>query len=84
LLALTLAKHEGCKLLTWDKALKKVARQLNVEVHGTIWLVQKLLEHEKITIERARIAFQQMINLDSRLPQSEIEKILTLETLLPA
>src|SRR5580704_11576975 len=38
LLALTLAKHENCQLLTGDKALREVAAKLNVEVHGTIWL----------------------------------------------
>lgn len=76
LLALTLAKHEDCQLLTSDKALRDVALQLNIEVHGTIWLVQKMIQYEKITIEIARVAFQRMKNSGSRLPWSEVEKIL--------
>jgi len=36
MLALALAKYEGCQLLTSDKALREVAAELNVEVHGTI------------------------------------------------
>lgn len=43
LLALILAKHENCQLLTEDKALRDIALQFNVEVHGTIWLVQKMI-----------------------------------------
>lgn len=76
MLALTLAKHEGCQLLTSDKALREVALELNVEVHGTIWLVEKMLRSEKITIEVANVAFNQMKNSRSRLPWDEAEKIL--------
>src|SRR5579864_4023374 len=60
MLALTLAKHEGCQLLTGDKALREVAKELNVEVHGTIWLVEEMLQGEKITVDVARVAFQKM------------------------
>jgi predicted nucleic acid-binding protein len=76
LLALTLAKYEGCQLLTGDKVLREVAKSLSVEVHGTIWLVRQMIEHEKITVEVARIAFQLMKSSGSRLPWNEVEKIL--------
>ena len=76
MLALTLAKHERCQLLTSDKALREVAMLLNVEVHGTIWLVEQMIHNKKITIEVARIAFQRMKNSGSRLPWSEVGKIL--------
>lgn len=74
--ALTLAKHEGCQLLTGDKALREVAKEFNVEVHGTIWLVDQMLKGEKITTDVARVAFQQMKGAGSRLPWGEVEKIL--------
>jgi len=77
MLALTLAKHEGCQLLTGDKALREAAKELNVEVHGTIWLVEQILKSEKITIDVARVAFQQMKSAGSRLPWGEVEKMLT-------
>ncbi len=82
MLALTLAKHERCQLLTGDKALCKVAVQLNVEVHGTIWLVEQMLHNEKITVEGARVAFQRMKNSGSRLPWGEVEKILAASIVL--
>jgi predicted nucleic acid-binding protein len=55
LLALTLAKSEGCKLLTGDKALREMANRYRVEVHGTIWLVEQLIQHEKF---RKQIALE--------------------------
>ena len=77
LLALTLAKHENCQLLTGDKALKQVAQHFEVEVHGTIWLVQQMIQHEKISLEVADIGFQRMKNAGSRLPWNEVDKILS-------
>jgi hypothetical protein len=79
MLALTLAKHEGCQLLTGDKALREAAKEFNVEVHGTIWLVEQMLRGEKITVDVARVAFQQMKDAGSRLPWTEVEKILNRE-----
>lgn len=79
MLALTLAKHEGCQLLTGDKALREVAKEFNVEVHGTIWLVEQMLRGEKITVDVACVAFQQMKDAGSRLPWIEAEKILNRE-----
>lgn len=77
MLALVLAKHESCRLLTGDRALREVASELNVDVSGTIWLVEQMLESEKITIDIAREAFKKMKDAGSRLPWSVIEKKLT-------
>lgn len=77
LLALMLAKYENCQLLTSDKALRQVATKLNVEVHGTLWLVDQMIEQKKIKLEVARMGFQCMRNSGSRLPWEEIEKLLT-------
>ncbi len=79
LLALILAKHENCQLLTGDKALRQAASELSVSVHGTIWLVDQMLQSKKITVDVARTAFQHMKDGGSRLPWDEIEKILNKE-----
>jgi len=81
LLALILAKHADCPLLTGDKALKGVAEQLNVQVHGTIWLVQQMIQHNIISVENARVAFDRMRSAGSRLPWKEIDRILNLQIL---
>jgi hypothetical protein len=76
LLALTLAKSENCQLLTGDKALRDVANELNVEVHGTLWLVEQMLREGEITIEVAHVAFDRMKHSGSRLPWSNVEEML--------
>jgi predicted nucleic acid-binding protein len=72
LLALTLAKHEVCQLLTGDKALRSVAKELNIAVRGTIWLVEQMLQRKQITIGIARVSFQRMKGpgKDSRIIQA--------------
>lgn len=76
MLALTLAKHEDCPLLTGDRALREAAKELNVELHGTIWLVEQMIESEKITVEVANVGFQRMQEAGSRLPWNEVERML--------
>lgn len=41
-------EHRLSILLTGDRALRKVAEQNGVEVHGILWVVEKLLEHKNV------------------------------------
>lgn len=75
-LALTLAQAENCTLLTGDSALRQIAESSNVEVHGTIWLVEQMLNNKKISVAVAHESFEKMLNADSRLPRKDIEKLL--------
>jgi predicted nucleic acid-binding protein len=43
--ALELATREGCKLLTDDKYLKKIAGNYQVEVRGVTWLLNEMAEN---------------------------------------
>jgi predicted nucleic acid-binding protein len=63
-----LAKQEDCSLLTGDKSLRKAAEQEKVSVHGTIWLVEKLVRDGKISIAAAKAAYEQMKDAGSRIP----------------
>ena len=46
--------------LPWQFAVPDTlfAKELSVDVHGTIWLVEQMLQGEKITVDVARVAFQ--------------------------
>lgn len=68
LFALVLAERENCPLLTGDSALRTVADQENIEVHGTLWLVEEMVRTGKISIQVARNAYQQMQAHGRRLP----------------
>jgi len=72
--ALVLAKQEQCPVLTGAKSLRKVAESEQVEVHGTLWVVGGLLQHQLITPDSARVAYQKMKAKGRRLPWSIAEK----------
>jgi predicted nucleic acid-binding protein len=74
--ALALAIQEHCPLLTGDKALRIAAKNENVEVHGTVWIVEQLLNHKLIQPHRARASFDTMKAKGSRLPWVEADKLL--------
>jgi predicted nucleic acid-binding protein len=74
--ALALAIQEKCILLTGDKDLRIAAAKENIEVHGTIWLMEKMIQNELLSIEKARDAFELMKAADSRLPWDDAEKMI--------
>lgn len=70
LIALMLAKQEQALLLTGDRRLRRLAEQRcdTIEIRGTIWLVQRLVEEDLIVPTDAAIAFDKMRLGGSRLP----------------
>jgi predicted nucleic acid-binding protein len=68
LVALALAMQENCTLLTGDKNLRSVAKSQNVEIHGTVWLVEQILNKKLIQPIDAEKAYRQMRESGSRLP----------------
>lgn len=69
-----LAKSLGCSLLTGDNRLRKVAQKDQVEVHGILYLFDKMLEHQVINHETAISRLQSLCSINSRLPKDEIVK----------
>jgi predicted nucleic acid-binding protein len=74
LFALELARECGCPLLTGDKALRNAAGAEGVEIRGTLWLVEALVQQGIISIKMAREAYQKMRDAGSRLPWKEAER----------
>lgn len=72
--ALVLAKQQGCPLLTGDQNLRKAAEQENVEVKGTLWIVEAMITYQVITIQAARVAYHRMKQKGRRLPWDVAEK----------
>lgn len=77
LFALALAERQACVLLTGDKALRSAATSENVEVHGTLWLGERMVEAGVLDVEGLRVAFEAMCGRGRRLPQAEIDALLT-------
>jgi predicted nucleic acid-binding protein len=74
--ALALALQERCSLLTGDKDLRNAAKNEGVEVHGTIWIVEELLNLKIIQQSQAQGSFDAMRVKGSRLPWEDVEKLL--------
>lgn len=78
--ALAIAKLRGIILLSGDGALRKAALKEKVEVHGTIWVVDRLAEEGLVSNSEYRSIFQDLLNhcgKDRFLPISEIRKRLS-------
>lgn len=69
-----LAKNLDCSLLTGDNRLRKVVQKDNVEVHGILYLFDKMLEHQVINHETAITKLQSLFSINTRLPKDEIDK----------
>lgn len=69
--ALALAKQESCPLVTGDRNLRRAAEAEQVEVYGTLWLVERLVENGIINKTQAHAAYERMEERGRRLPWAE-------------
>lgn len=74
LLALALAWQEECPLLTGDPKLRQAAEEEEMEVHGTLWLVEQMVNAGLIGPKRARQAYDAMRKAGRRLPWEEVDE----------
>ena len=74
--ALALACQEKCPILTGDKDLRAAAKNEGIEVHGTIWIIEELLNQKLIQQFQAKSGFDSMKAKGSRLPWGDVEKLL--------
>lgn len=73
LFALALARSLGCVLLSGDGALRDVAQMEQVEIRGTLWLIDLLFGAKLVTLERVTAAYEAMRRDGSRLPWEDVE-----------
>lgn len=73
LLALALADQLDGTLVTGDSALRNAADSEDVEVHGTIWVGDQLVDRDVADEEQLRTAYENMKNGDRRLPWGIVE-----------
>lgn len=74
LLALVLAEQESCPLLTGDKFLRGAAELEGVEVHGSLWVANRMYEEDLVDAARLSSAFDQMRDCGRRLPWAEVRR----------
>lgn len=73
LLALSLAKQERCPLLTGDASLREAAEAEQVDVRGTLWLIERLFHENIVDYHGANTAYEKMKSESRRLPWDDVK-----------
>ncbi len=71
---LYLAKEINATILTCEKLLTKVARNLDLDVHGSLWILDRLLDASLITKRIAYRKLKDLMSINARLPVIECQK----------
>lgn len=66
----------NCALLTCDRKLKLEAIEHGVEVHGSIWVIEKLVEENILDKPKAIALLGELKTVNDRLPMEEIDKVI--------
>lgn len=74
LFALVLARAQEALLLTGDRHLRQAAEQQGVRVHGTLWLLDEMVESSVIPPGEAAEALLLMKEGRRRLPVDEVDR----------
>lgn len=72
--ALALARQERSPLLTGDQRLRKAAETEGIDVRGTLWLVERLVNEGIISVAEAAKAYERMRQQNRRLPWDDVAK----------
>ena len=70
------AKQLNCPLLTGDAKLRNEAIEQGVIVHGSLWVIQIMVESKVITVNAGIEYLQKLKVSNDRLPLDEIEKLI--------
>ena len=65
-----------CMLLTGDKGLRNEAEERGLEVHGSIWVVMKIIDAKLVSAEKGIELFEKLKIVNDSLPKEEIEKLI--------
>ncbi len=71
--ALVLALQEKCTLLSGDSDLREAATSENVEVRGTLWVMERLFEEKLLDLASMEAAYVRMKKESRRLPWNQID-----------
>ncbi len=72
--AYLLSNDMNVALLTGDYSLRRFAKKQGIEVHGTLWLLDRMVEHKILLPIEATDALNTMLHQRTRLPQNEVDK----------
>lgn len=68
------AEEEKAIILTGDKALRQIAEKDGIEVHGILWVFDRLVDNEIILDDLAIDKLTNLMEINNRLPIDECQK----------
>ncbi|MEN8254020.1 MAG: hypothetical protein ABFR33_00985 [Verrucomicrobiota bacterium] len=71
---LKLAERLDAMLLTGDKDLRSFSRKRHIEVHGTLWILDLLVDRKLLAPRQAVAKLEKLLNAKRRLPKGECRK----------
>ncbi|MDD2472473.1 MAG: hypothetical protein PHR49_00600 [Methanoculleus sp.] len=74
LFAFVLARHHRCLLVTGDGRLRTLAEQQATECHGTLWVMDKMIEYGILSPASADTALETILVKNTRPPAAECEE----------
>ena len=74
LATLVVARDEGRILVTGDGALREAAEAEGLEVHGMLWLLDRMVSEAVLTPPEAGRCLRLIIHHGSRLPDDEVDR----------
>lgn len=74
---LLMRQKQEAVILTGDGLLRRTAEKLGYEVHGIIWVLDRLIEKGLLTCSIARDKLMELMAINKRLPKTLCEKRLT-------
>ena len=71
---LYLARKIQATILTCEKLLTKTAKNLNIKVHGSLWVMDQLIASSIITKKTAHRKLVKLMSINDRMPKAECQK----------
>jgi len=68
-----IAQQTGRPLLTGDGKLRRQAHKDGLQVHGALWLLDLMVDHQVVGLQQAADALEDMLLRGARLPSGECE-----------
>jgi predicted nucleic acid-binding protein len=73
LFALVLAKLNSCPLVTGDDSLRRAAKDEGLQVYGSLWVLDRLIDHHILSSLEAAVSLEKILEKGSWLPRKECE-----------
>lgn len=69
-----LAQKHNAFILSGDKVLRNKAKELGLEYHGILWILDTLIDFNKISKNTACIKLKELMKTNKRLPLTDCNK----------